>query len=171
MKRAELLEVIYLHYPRGVPLCDPAYDDTEEHRRLVQAARHAVVTYPAWDAMIGRLGDRYDLQNQSLHLVGGAVDPAYSARIYLPRETISLHVCFLGPYYGVHHTGEAGEEAADIAREIERAYPGHQPIPPEIGDEVVPDVSVEASLFGESTIYVCLLSRVWEWGGVREPNP
>jgi hypothetical protein len=171
MTRAELLEVVSRFYPRGLPEYDPAYDNTEEHRRLVDAARRARAEYPTWKAMIGRLGARYGLQNESLFLLSGGVDPAYSARIYIPRETISFHVCCLGPYYGIHHTGEADEAPAAIAQEIEATYPGYEPIPPEIGNEVVPDVSAEPRLFGEATIYVCLLSTVWELGGVRGPVP
>jgi hypothetical protein len=170
MTRSELLEVIYRFYPRGVPEHEPAYDASEERRRLVDAAQQARVDYPTWYAMIGRLGQRYGLQNESLHVLSGGIDAAYSARIYLPQETISFHVCFLGPYYGVHHTGEAGEAASAISGEIEATYPGYQAIPPEIGNEVVPDVGVDAMSFGEATIYICLLSRVWTWGGIREPN-
>ena len=51
-----------------------------------------------------------------------------------------------------------------FAREIEATYPGYEPIPPEIGNEVVPDVDV----IGGATIYVCLLSTVWTWAE-REP--
>ncbi len=70
-------------------------------------------------------------------------------------------------------TGAAGEERAarDVAREIEAAYPGYQPIPPEIGDEVVPDVCVDGALLGEATIHHCLLSGVWEWGSPAPPRP
>jgi hypothetical protein len=120
--------------------------------------------------MVDRLGDRYDLQNESLGLFGSVRDPAYSARIYLPGETISFHVSLLGPYYGIHHLGER-EEPAAIAREIEATYPGYQAIPPELGNEVVPDVWVEWNAFGEATIYLCLFSEVWTWGGKREPAP
>ena len=170
MTRSELLAVVYRFHPRGVHRYDPAYDTSEERLRLVDAARQARVDYPTWYAMIGRLGDRYGLQNESLHLLAGGNDPAYSARIYVPQETISFHVCFLGPYYGIHHTGETDEAAAAIAREIEATYPGHQPIPPELGNEIVPDVEMDTVEMGEATIYLCLLSEVWTWGGIRGPN-
>jgi hypothetical protein len=167
MTRSEVLSVVYRFYARGVP--DP--ENTEEHHRLADAAHRGRAEYPTWHAMVRRLGDRYRVQNESLHLLAGNIDPAYSARIYLPGETISFHVSLLGPYYGVHHTGESGEVPSAIVQEIEATYPGHESIPPEIGDEVVPDVVVEPRLFGTQTIYVCLLSLVWDWGGVREPAP
>jgi hypothetical protein len=79
----------------------------------------------------------------------------------------------IGPYYGIHHLGESGEAPSVIAREIEATYPGHEPIPPELGDEVVPDVAMalQAVPLGKATIYVCLLSLAWEWGGRRTPAP
>lgn len=176
MTRMELFEVVYRFYPRGVPEYDPEhdntakYDNSKERRCLEAASLRGRAEYPTWEAMIHGLGDRYSLQNESLCLFGSGIYPAYSARIYLSAETISFHVSLLGPYYGIHHLGERNEPAA-IAREIEAAYPGYEAIPPEIGNEVVPDVSVESRMLGEATIYVCLLSTVWEWGGVREPAP
>lgn len=175
MTRSELLEVVYRYYARGVPAYDPAYDDTEEHRRLAEAARRGVSEYPTWEAMLHRLYPRYRLQNESMFLRTGGVDPAYSARVYLPAETgeitLTFHVSLLGPYYGVHRTGEPAEEAAasDIAREIVATYPGYQPIPPEIGDYVVPDVALDTGWFGEATIHLCLFSKVWRWAGVDKP--
>ncbi|XXY49172.1 hypothetical protein WME91_55105 [Sorangium sp. So ce269] len=172
--RSELLDVVYRFYPRGVhcferihvPPNEPFYDDTEEHRRLVEAASRGRAEYLTWKAMIRRLGDRYGLQNESLHLLSGGSDPAYSARIWLTDETaLSFHVSLLGPYYGIHLPGIPEEEpvAREIAREIEATYPGYQSIPPEIGNEVVPDVAMDAVSMGKATIYVCLFSSVWRF--------
>ncbi|KYF67238.1 hypothetical protein [Sorangium cellulosum] len=172
--RSELLDVVYRFYPRGVhnfarvhvPPNEPFYDDTEEHRRLVEAANRGRAEYPTWKVMTRRLGDRYRLQNESLHLLSGGGDPAYSARIWLTDETaLSFHVSLLGPYYGIHLPGLSEEEpvAREIAREIEATYPGYQSIPPELGNEVVPDVAMDWASMGEATIYVCLFSGVWTW--------
>src|SRR5262245_7682443 len=180
--RSELLDVIYRFYPRGVhnfmriyvPPGEPFYDDTEEHLRLVEASNRGREEYPTWKAMIRRLGDRYSLQNESLHLLSGGVDPAYSARIYRPKDwepvpslssraSLSFHVSLLGPYYGIHDRGEPDEKPAVIAEEIEATYPGYKPIPPELGNEVVPDVAMDGALMGEATIYICLFSDVWTW--------
>jgi hypothetical protein len=170
--RSELFAAAYRFYPRGVlpierrhvPPGDLAYEDTEEHRRLVEAANRGRAEYPTWKAMIRRLGDRYGLQNESFHLLSGGTHPAYSARIWLTDETaFSFHVSLLGPYYGIHLPGIPDEEpvAREVAREIEATYPGYQPIPPELGNEVVPDVATVGASFGEATIYVCLFSEVW----------
>jgi len=169
--RSELFALVYRFYPRGllhmqrehVPPGEPVYADTEEHRRLVEAANRGRAEYPTWKAMLRRLGDRYGLENASLHLFSGGTDPAYSARIWLTKETaLSFHVSLLGPYYGIHLPGIPEEEpvAREIAREIEATYPGYQTIPPEFGNEVVPDVDAGPP-FGEATIYICLFSEVW----------
>ncbi|KYF72745.1 hypothetical protein BE15_41910 [Sorangium cellulosum] len=172
--RSDLLDVVYRFYPRGVheimrscvPPGEPIYEDTEEHRRLVEAASRGRAEYPTWEAMIDRLGDRYRLQNESLNLFAGGIDPAYPARIWLTDETaLSFHVSLLGPYYGIHLPGIPEEEpvAREIAKEIEATYTGCQPLPPELGNEVVPDVDMDGVLMGEATIYVCLFSIVWTW--------
>jgi hypothetical protein len=180
--RSELLDLVYRFYPRGVqqisriyvPPNEPVYVDTEEHRRLGEAANRGRAEYPAWKAMIDRLGDRYGLQNESLSLLSGGVEPAYSARIYRPKDlepvpspqsraSLSFHVSLLGPYYGIHDAGEPDEKPAAIAAEIEATYPGYRPIPPELGNEVVPDVDMDGVMMGEATIYICLFSHVWTW--------
>jgi hypothetical protein len=174
--------VVYRFYPRGVqkimriyvPPGEPVYEDTKQHRRLVEAANRGRAEYPTWEAMIHRMYERYGLQNESLSLVAGGVEPAYSARIYRPqdsgpvpslsdRASLSFHVSLLGPYYGIHSRGEPDEIPAAVAEEIEATYPGYQPIPPELGNEVVPDVDMDGVLMGEATIYVCLFSPVWTW--------
>ncbi len=178
--RSELLDVVYRFYPRGLhnysrihaPPNEPFYDDTEEHLRLIEAANRGRAEYPTWEAMIDRLGDRYGLQNESIRLLAGGIDPGYSARIYRPKDlepvpsfssraSLSFHVSFLGPYYGIHDMGEPDEKPAAIAEEIEATYPGYKQIPPELGNELVPDVAMHGALMGEATIYVCLFSRVW----------
>ena len=175
MTCAELLEVVYSFYPRGLYPGGLGYEDTVERQRQRDAARRGVTAFPTWRAMLDRLGARYRLMDHSLHLLAGGWDPAYSAAIDIPEGgELYFHVSLLGPYYGIHCTGAAGEERAarDIARGIEAAYPGYQPILPEIGDEVVPDVCVDgACVFGEATIHHCLLSEVWEWGSPAPPRP
>jgi hypothetical protein len=173
MTRSELLDLIYRYYPRGLYVDSPGHHETEEHRRLVKAARRAVAEYPEWKAMITRLGERYPLVDESLHVLSGGLDPAYSAYISIPGLRIGFHVCFLGPYYGVHRTGAPGEEpaASDLAREIEATYVGYEPIPPELGDVVVPDVALDVRLLGEATVYDCLLSTVWQYSSGPWPPP
>ena len=180
--RSELIDVVYRFYPRGLlpyarihaPPNEPFYDDSEEYRRLTEAANHGRAEYPTWKAMTRRLGARYGLQNESLHLLSGGIDPAYSARIYRPKDenpvpplciraSLSFHVSLLGPYYGIHDRSEPDETSAAIAEEIEATYPGYRQISPEIGNEVVPDVAMNGASMGKATIYISLFSVVWTW--------
>ncbi|HVK62904.1 MAG TPA: hypothetical protein VM694_00425 [Polyangium sp.] len=174
LTRSELLDLVYRFYPRAllpferrhVPPGEPFYDDTEEHQRLVEASNRGRAEYPTWKAMIRRLGDRYSLENLSLHLLSGWTDSAYSAGIWFTEETaLSFHVSLLGPYYGIHLPRLSEEEpvAREVAREIEATYPGYQRIPPELGDEIVPDVATSGCLMGDMTIYICLFSKYWTW--------
>jgi hypothetical protein len=171
---SELLNLVYQYYPRGllnisrthVPLGEPVYADTEEHLRLMVEAARGRRKYTTWDAMIRRLGDQYGVQNESLSLLSGGTHPAYSARIWLTDDVaLSFHVSLLGPYYGIHLPGIPEEEpvAREIAREIEATYPGYQQIPPNIGNEIIPDLDMYGATFGEATIYISLFSGVWTW--------
>ena len=177
--RSELLDVVYRFYPRvvlpyariHVPPGEPFYNDTEEHLRLVEAANRGRAEYATWKTMIARVGTRYRLQDESLSLLVGRAHPAYSARIRFTHETaLSFHVSLLGPYYGIHLSGIPEEEplAREIAREIEATYPGYRQIPPELGNEAVPDVEMDGAFMGKATIYVCLFSNIWTWA---DPEP
>ncbi len=171
MTHAELLEVVYRFYPRGLSPWGLGYDDTEESYRQVEAARRGAAEYPRWKAMLSRLRARYPSTDHSLRILGGGVDPGYWGDIEIPGRKLGFHVSLLGPYYGIHLTGDPGEPPAarDLAQEIEATFPGYAPIPPELGNEVVPDVSLDGRDFGETTIYECLL--VQEWRRSSEPWP
>lgn len=169
---ANLFDIIYRFYPRGVPNFhrmyvppgEPIYDDTEEHLRLVAAAKRGKDEYPTWKAMTRRLGDRYSLQNECICLLADWILPAYSARIWLTREmAFSFHVSLIGPYYGIHRTGLAEEESVvpEVVREIEATYPGYQTIPLELGNELVPEIAIDGAMMGEATVYMCVFSDLW----------
>jgi hypothetical protein len=164
MTRADLLDIVYRFYPRGSSPDGLGYDDTEESFRQREAARRGVDDYPRWKAMMGRLSERYPIWDWSLHLLAGSRGPAYSGWIRIPGYRIGFHVSLLGPYYGIHRLGAPGEEEAalDLTREIEATYPGYEPIPPELGEEVVPDVALDKRGFGQATIHDCLISQEWK---------
>jgi hypothetical protein len=50
--------------------------------------------------------------------------------------------------------------AESIAREIEATY-GFERMPPEVGNVIVPDVSVGGRLLGEARLFDCLFSDSW----------
>lgn len=175
--RSEILEVIYNFYPRGIlPLerrhvdpGDPVYFDTEEYCRLFVAAARGRRSWPTWKAMIRRLAKKYVIQDESLFLLSGHIDPAYSGRTWVDVEEafITFHVSLLGPYYGIRRSGVADDDPkareimSEIIREIETTYPGYRQIPPEIGNEALPDVCFNNSDFGKLTNYVLLFSDYW----------
>lgn len=127
--------------------------------------------------MLGRLEQRYHVHDCSLHVFGGGADSAYSARLSPLRKPsdddldgvdrfrmrFGCKVSFLGPYYLVCRLGTPDEEpdAEDVTREIEATYVGYRPVPPELGNLVVPDVAVDNVRMGQATIYHCLLSTQW----------
>lgn len=167
MRREDLLEVVYRFYPRGLFDGLPGYRGSQEWVRQREVARRAAAAHPTWREMLRRLGysfmDYMEFMRVKSYPEDGDFDPAYSAEIYLPGRTLGFHVCVLGPYYGIQRTGDPSEEAAAlaVAREIEATYPGYAPIPPELGDEVVPGVIVHGPN-RDVTIYHCLLSKHWE---------
>ena len=174
MTRSELLEVVYRFYPRGIYPGASGYDDTAERHRQREVARRAVAGYPTWRSLFDRLRGRYPLMDHSVRVLGPdyveeSYDPAYSGHIEIPGRRLGFHVSLLGPYYGIPRTGAPGEEPAalDLAREIETVYPGYEAIPPELGNEVVPDVES----FGKTTIHRLLLSDLWEGSTGPWPPP
>ncbi len=174
--RKDLLGLVYRFYPRGVmhidrmyvPAGEPFYEDTEEHLRLVAAANRGRAEYPTWKAMMTALKARdfiarYSIEDESMFLLAGGTDPAYSGRIWVTdKATINFHVSLLGPYYGMQLPGVPEEEpvARAIREAIEATYPGYETIPPEIGNEVVPDVDAGLA-FGTATIYLAIFSEFW----------
>ena len=102
----------------------------------------------------------------------------------LEHEKLEFFISFAVPYYAicrVRHvlsrhsgkvTGLSTERSFDmtaddlpyseaIAEEIRRTFPDHEPIAPEVGLTVVPDVQAGNNWFGESTIFTCLFSDSW----------
>jgi hypothetical protein len=169
MTRTDLLEVVYRFHPRGLLEGTEGYDDSEECRRRVDVTRRGIDGYPTWAAMLGRLEGRYSLMDHSRSILAGWYDAGYSGFLEISGYALGFHVSLLGPYYGIHRAGAPGEEPAalDLAREIEATYPGYEPIPSELGNEVVPEVGRP----GQTTIYRCLLSDIWQWSSGPLPPP
>jgi hypothetical protein len=166
--RSDLLDVAYRFYPRSLFDGAPGDRESEKRDRQLEVARRAVAEHPTWRAMLRRLGysfmDRAEWMRSKSYLEHGIFDPAYAADLYLPGRTVGFYVCLLGPYYGIYRTGAPDEEPAalQIAHEIEATYPGYEPIPPELGNELVPGLTVTGAKAGHTTIYHCLLSPLWE---------
>ncbi len=177
MTLSTLLAAVYRFYPKNLSPTSPGYGQTPERARLIEAARRGADEYPTWQAMVRRLGERYPVQDSSIHLLAGWVDSAYTLQIWPPgkeaeyaefdrvqgfRFRFGCHVSLLGPYSFVRHQGLSDEEpyVRDVAQEIEATY-GYEPIPPHLGNVIVPDVAFDAVGLGKAKIYDCLLSTAW----------
>lgn len=122
---------------------------------------------------------------------GADLDRCYTGALWLPvrapnekHHELEFLVSFVVPYYVIYssrnvllpqpvgkletETERSFDLSADeqpfaraIAEEIESTFPGHEPISPEVGLTVVPDVQAGNRWFGESTIFTCLFSDGW----------
>jgi hypothetical protein len=130
------------------------------------------------------------IHNASLHLPTGRMDAGYAGWLELPvREWYEVHhkvgflISFIAPCYTVYgasiviapttrSSGRAQEvhfsftpdeepHARTIAREILSLFTGYEPIPPEIGNAIVPDVVAGNQAMGQTTLYHCLFTDVW----------
>lgn len=89
----------------------------------------------------------------------------------VPYYTIASYVIGFPPDPGAIFGGEhtrtfdlSTDElpfARAIAEEIRTTFPDHEPILPEVGLTVVPDVQAGNKGFGETTIFTCLFSHSW----------
>lgn len=119
------------------------------------------------------------------------LDRCFTGALWLPartsREThheLEFLVSFVVPYYVVYSscmvplakpfgTRDAEPQISfdyspdeipfteAIKEEILRTFPDYEPMPPEVGKTIVPDVIGGGNLYGESTIYGCLFSDNW----------
>ncbi len=133
MNLSDLTDLVYRFYPRGLIEGSHGYYETEEYHRQREAVQRGAAEYPTWKALVRHLGARYPVWDHALLLLAGSYDSGYSADVRIPGYRIGFHVSLLGPYYAIHRIGAPGEEevALDLAREIEAAYSGYMPIPPE----------------------------------------
>lgn len=118
-------------------------------------------------------------------------DRCFTGKLWLPvlaagerRREIEFLVSFVVPYHAIYSIrsyfaprpdGAPGPNvqrsfdlpaedvpfARAIAEEIETTFPGHEPLPAEVGLAIVPDVQAGRGWFGEATILGCLFSDSW----------
>ncbi len=118
-------------------------------------------------------------------------DRCFTGQLPLPCRTpnesahyLEFLVSFVVPYYAIRSERHVRAASADaeprvevetsfelspdevpfaetIAEEIERSFPGHERMPPDIGLTVVPDVQAGSKWFGEATLFTCLFSDTW----------
>lgn len=121
----------------------------------------------------------------------GPADRCFTGALWLPvhdperiQHELGFAVSFVVPYYVVHSSRtirldpplgmrdskrEVSFElsalelpfAKGIVEEIESSFPGHTPMPPEVGNTIVPDVCTDLRGPGEATLFDCLFSDSW----------
>ena len=130
------------------------------------------------------------IQNGSLHLPTGGWDAGYVGSLWLPprdsrekNHLIGSLVSFLVPCYVVYSSAHVAVPSAEppdwsqqirftfspdeepharvLAEEIASTFPDHEPMPPEIGNVVVPDVVAGTRRLGATTLYHCLFTDTW----------
>lgn len=175
-----LFGIVYQYYPRNLWDSDPAYDETIEHRRLVEARRRAGRDDDAWRNLLERIARRFPdraVQNNSLHLPAGGFDACYSALLWLdPRDgeahrAIGFLVSFIAPHFLIYVARSTDRHmvrysfspdeslfADAIAEELRATHPAFTALPPEIGLVPVPDVVTGNRGLGEATLFDCLFT-------------
>lgn len=130
------------------------------------------------------------IHNASLHLPTGRMDAGYAGWLELPvrgwyevHHKVGFLISFIAPCYVVYGasiviapttrgTGRAqdirfaftpDEETyvRAITGEILSVFPGHEPLPPEVGNVIVPDVVAGNQMMGQTTLYHCLFTDAW----------
>ena len=190
----ELLSIAHRYYARGIHQYDPGYQDTEEHRRLVQTRIQAGAEGNPWrNILLRRLRARFPgftVQDGSLHLPTGQHDAGYVGWLWLPprgpqekNHVIGFLISFLAPYYVLYssaHVAAPGGTPQDwsqeirftfapdeepyaraVTEEILSIFPDREPLPPEIGNIVVPDVVAGNQSMGQTTLFHCLFTDTW----------
>jgi hypothetical protein len=132
----------------------------------------------------------HQIQNGSFHLPTGEMDAGHSGLFWLPprgtwekNHVLGFLVSFIAPSYVVYSSAHVvspslephsavhdirftfspDEEpyAQAIIAEIDAVFPRYEPMPPEIGNQIVSDVAVGNQLIGKATLYHCLFTECW----------
>ena len=186
----ELLQIVYRHYPRGMWDFEPGYHDTAEFRRI-DAARKEAASSKTWLALLDRLNLRFngDIFNNSMALAGFKMDGCTWVTHGLPSRTsdprdadlLGLAISFIAPYYVLYSSRRIDRTYCDAVRffypfdldddeiadaqimvdEMKVLYPEHEPMPPDIGNIVVPDVMAGNQAIGRATLYQCFFTDAW----------
>lgn len=119
-----LRALVYRYYPRDRPDWDSGPDDTDEHRRLVEARKRAGRDDAAFRALLDRLARRFpdlSVQNNSLHLPTGGWDACYSALLWLPPRAgetdhaLGLLLSFIAPLFVIYSSSQLAGSPAPAA--------------------------------------------------------
>ncbi|HYP27463.1 MAG TPA: hypothetical protein VE262_12160 [Blastocatellia bacterium] len=177
----EMRGIIHSYYPRGVPVDDPAYFDSDEARRLEAMRLRAVKNDHDWNRLLEALrAASPDCRIEDWTHLATDKDASYRCRVEMPPGE-SLHavvacVSILVPFYLVYSsqvrrlqdrfappevryelTDEEAGYGQVVTSNIEAIF-GYSPMPPDIGMQPVSDVAVGNVEIGKATLYDCLFT-------------
>ncbi len=110
---AELTDLVYGFYPRGVAYDDPRYREATESKRLLEARRKAGEERTAWRALVQRLRGQLpgrEVRDRILARPWDGLGSAYACVVELPVEPgehrchqhyLRVLVSFLAPVYAL----------------------------------------------------------------------
>lgn len=130
------------------------------------------------------------IHNGSLHLPTGGMDAGYVGWLELPprgwyevHHKVGFLISFIAPRYVLYSasvvvapttrssgrtqdirfafTPDEEPHAHALAGEISFVFPGYEPLPPEVGQVIVPDVVAGNKRMGQTTLYHCLFTDAW----------
>lgn len=186
----ELLQIVYRYYPRGVLDHEPGYHRSTEFRRL-DAIRKEAASSKVWLAYLDRLSLRFNgvIFNRSLALARFPCDACTWVTHLLPprssdpqdADLLGIAISFIAPYYVLYSSRTIDRTYYDAVRffypfdlnddevadaqimvdEMKLLYPEHEPMPPEVGNIVVPDVMAGNQMIGRATLYNCFFTDAW----------
>jgi hypothetical protein len=134
---AELCDIVYSYFPRGMQGNEPDYKETPEYQRRMAARVPASGRFRDWCAMLDRLRARFPAELRDIGVQNGShflaspgastLDRCFSGALWLhpraPQEThhqLEFYVSFVAPYFFLHSscmspiTGPAGADDVDL---------------------------------------------------------
>jgi hypothetical protein len=186
-----LFRIAYQYYPHGVWDEDPRYEESAEFRRLDELRKQGVkdpAWLALLDRLRIRL--QGEIHNRSIPLALLKSDACYRVTHALaagPNDPqgyheIGLAISFIAPYYVVYSSRNVDRtydpdaprlfqpfnlyddelvDAQIMVEEMKALFPEHEPMPPEIGNIVVPSVMAGNQAIGKATLYHCLFTDSW----------
>jgi hypothetical protein len=164
----------------------PASERYGEWRALLQRIRTRIAEQHLPKVVVE--SECYFLQSPT---AGANMDRCYTGVVALPvrsptetHHSLMFFVSFVVPYYVLRSEGATSLSAPKgragvnlqysfdltpdelpyariLEEEIVVTFSGYEPIPPDVGMTIIPDVGVSSRWFGEATLFHCLFADKW----------
>jgi hypothetical protein len=149
-----MLQRIQERFPR-----EPPFENMVENRSQFLQSTTAVPTERCFSGALWMPGDDPERPSHEIGFAVSVIAPCY--------VVFSSRAVPIDPPIGIRDTelqvsfNLSSVElpfARGIAEEIEISFPDHEPMPPEVGNVIVPDVSTELPHPGFATLFECMFS-------------